>query len=77
MSGQPAASVPLHWAPGGLPIGVQLVADYGREDVFVHVCGQLEEAKRWAGAASARARVTPERPTATPAPCRVRGGDRE
>ena len=34
VSGQPAASLPLHWTPAGLPIGVQLVADYGREDVL-------------------------------------------
>jgi amidase len=49
VSGQPAASLPLHWAPGGLPIGVQLVADYGREDVLLRICGQLEAASPWVG----------------------------
>ena len=34
MSGQPAISLPLHWNDAGLPIGVQLVAAYGREDVL-------------------------------------------
>jgi amidase len=47
-SGQPAASLPLHWTPEGLPIGVQLVADYGREDVLIRVSSQLEEACPWA-----------------------------
>ena len=37
MSGQPAISLPLHWNDDGLPIGVQLVAAYGREDVLVRV----------------------------------------
>jgi amidase len=49
MTGQPAVSLPLHWTPGGLPVGVQLVAAYGREDVLVRVASQLEQAAPWAG----------------------------
>ena len=48
MSGQPAISLPLHWNDQGLPIGVQLVAAYGREDVLVRVGAQLEAAQPWA-----------------------------
>jgi amidase len=48
MSGQPAISLPLHWNDAGLPIGVQLVAAYGREDVLLRVAGQLEAAHPWA-----------------------------
>ncbi len=48
MSGQPAISLPLHWNDAGLPIGVQLVAAYGREDVLVRVASQLEAAHPWA-----------------------------
>jgi amidase len=49
MTGQPAVSLPLHWTPDGLPVGVQLVAAYGREDVLVRVASQLEQAAPWAG----------------------------
>ena len=48
MSGQPAISLPLHWNDDGLPIGVQLVAAYGREDVLIRVAAQLESAHPWA-----------------------------
>ena len=48
MSGQPAISLPLHWNDDGLPIGVQLVAAYGREDVLLRVAAQLESAHPWA-----------------------------
>ena len=58
VSGQPAASLPLHWAAGGLPIGVQLVADYGREDVLIRVAGQLEQARAVGGPPSSRARLS-------------------
>jgi amidase len=47
LTGQPAVSLPLHWTPGGLPVGVQLVAGYGREDVLIGVASQLEEAAPW------------------------------
>jgi amidase len=47
-TGQPAISLPLHQSADGLPIGVQLVADMGREDVLIRVASQLEEAAPWA-----------------------------
>jgi amidase len=47
-TGQPAISLPLHWTDAGLPIGVQLVGDMGREDLLIRVASQLEEAKPWA-----------------------------
>ena len=34
-TGQPAISVPLHWTADGLPVGVQLVAPFGREDLLI------------------------------------------
>ena len=48
MTGQPAVSLPLHWTPDGLPVGVQLVAGYGREDLLIRVASQLEQAAPWA-----------------------------
>jgi amidase len=49
VTGQPAISLPLHWSAAGLPIGVQLVAAYGREDLLVRVAAQLELAQPWTG----------------------------
>jgi len=47
MTGQPAITLPLHWTSGGLPVGVQLVAGYGREDQLIQVASQLEHAAPW------------------------------
>ena len=47
-TGQPAINLPLHWNEAGLPIGVQLVAAYGREDLLIQVASQLEAAAPWA-----------------------------
>ena len=47
-TGQPAITLPLHSADDGLPIGVQLVAAFGREDLLLRVAAQLEQAQPWA-----------------------------
>ena len=47
-TGQPAISVPIHWNDAGIPIGIQLVAAYGREDLLIRLAAQLEAASPWA-----------------------------
>jgi len=46
-TGQPAISLPLHMAGNGLPVGVQFVADYGRDDLLISLAAQLEQAFPW------------------------------
>lgn len=48
ITGQPAVSLPLHHSAAGLPVGVQLVARYGQEDVLIALSSQLESAAPWA-----------------------------
>jgi amidase len=46
-TGQPAISLPLYWNGAGLPIGTQLVAAFGREDLLIQVASQAEQARPW------------------------------
>jgi amidase/6-aminohexanoate-cyclic-dimer hydrolase len=45
-TGQPAASVPLHWADG-LPIGVHLAARFGADETLIALAAELETARPW------------------------------
>jgi len=45
-TGQPAISLPLHWSPEGLPIGVQLAARFGEEATLLRIAAQLDVADR-------------------------------
>lgn len=47
VTGQPAISLPAGRTAEGLPIGVQLAADHGREDLLLAVAAQLERARPW------------------------------
>lgn len=47
LTGQPAVSLPLAHV-NGVPIGVQIVAAHGRDDLLVSVAAALEEASPWA-----------------------------
>jgi amidase len=47
MTGQPAISLPLGTSADELPIGVQLIAAHGREDVLLRLSAQLEQAMPW------------------------------
>jgi amidase/6-aminohexanoate-cyclic-dimer hydrolase len=47
MTGQPAASIPLHWSKDGLPIGVHFAARFGDETTLLQLAAQLEAARPW------------------------------
>lgn len=48
LTGQPAISLPLVQSDGGMPVGVHLIAAWGREDLLLRVAAQLEAAAPWA-----------------------------
>ncbi len=48
-SGQPAASLPLGWSSGGLPIGIHLAAAFGKDEELIALCAEVERAAPWAG----------------------------
>jgi len=49
VTGQPAVSLPLGQSASGLPIGVQIIAAHGREDLLLRVAATLEQAMPWHG----------------------------
>ncbi len=51
-TGQPACSIPLYKNAAGLPIGIQLVAAYGREDLLLRTAAHLEAAQPFEHAAT-------------------------
>ncbi len=47
LTGQPAISLPLGMSASGLPIGVQFVARFGREDLLLRLSSAFEQAMPW------------------------------
>ena len=47
LTGVPGMSVPLHWTPDGLPLGVHFLAPHGGEGLLFQLAGQLEQARPW------------------------------
>ncbi len=45
--GSPAVSLPTHWAPQGLPVGVMLAAAPGEEALLLGLAAQVEDAAGW------------------------------
>jgi amidase/6-aminohexanoate-cyclic-dimer hydrolase len=46
-SGQPAASLPLHWTAEGLPVGVQVAAAFGEDETLMALSREVELARPW------------------------------
>lgn len=47
LSGQPGLALPLHWTDDGLPLGIQLIAKHGAEDLLLRVGAQIEATAPW------------------------------
>ncbi|MEE9556003.1 MAG: amidase [Candidatus Adiutricales bacterium] len=47
ITGQPAVSLPLCQTDDGLPIGIQMVAAFDREDLLFQIASQMETAMPW------------------------------
>lgn len=47
LSGVPAVSLPLHWTPEGLPVGVQLLGGPAGEVELLGLAAELEAAQPW------------------------------
>jgi amidase len=51
VAGMPAISLPLGRSADGVPIGVQLIGRFGREDELIEIAADLESAAPWADTA--------------------------
>ena len=47
LTGQPAISLPIHKNEDGLPIGIQITAAKGREDLLLYVAQLFEDNKKF------------------------------
>lgn len=47
VAGTPAISLPMHWTPEGIPVGVQIAAGLGQEAKLLDLAYQLEEMENW------------------------------
>jgi amidase len=47
VTGMPAVSLPLHWTPDGLPVGVMLAARPAEEELLISLSSQVERAAPW------------------------------
>jgi amidase len=48
VTGMPAVSLPLHWTPEGLPVGVMLAGRPAEEGLLLSLASQVEAASPWA-----------------------------
>ncbi|WP_051383487.1 amidase [Bradyrhizobium sp. WSM3983] len=62
LTGQPSISLPLHSTAEGMPVGVQLVADMGADDLLLTVAERLEMMLPW----NHREPPTMRRPSSAP-----------
>lgn len=49
LTGQPALSLPLHQSDDGLPVGVQVVARHGADEVLLRLAEDLQAVADWTG----------------------------
>lgn len=47
VTGVPAMNIPIHFDDNGLPIGVQFIAPFGREDILFNLAFNLEKIINW------------------------------
>lgn len=45
--GLPGASIPLHWTPDGLPVGVMFQSAIGQDALVLQLSAQIEKAQPW------------------------------